>query len=64
MLKSLSERKFPFEEFVFNGDQGRGVYRFDLYPQASGFYMERILEIFRDELTGPEPPASTPGSDR
>ena len=68
MLKSLVERKYPFEELVFKGDQGRGVYRFDLYPQAGGFYMEKILEIFREELNGPqaEPAASAsmPGSGR
>ena len=60
------------EEFVFQGDQGRSVYRFDLYPQASGFYMEKILEVFREELTGPPAvpaaeraaSASKPGSDR
>jgi dipeptidyl aminopeptidase/acylaminoacyl peptidase len=68
MLKALVERKYPFEELVFKGNQGRGVYRFDLYPQAGGFYMEKILEIFREELNGPqaEPAASAsmPGSDR
>ena len=72
MLKSLSERKYPLEEFVFKGDQGRGVYRFDLYPQASGLYMEKILEVFREELTErPAVPAaesaalaSKPGSGR
>ena len=68
MLKSLVGRKYPLEELVFKGDQGRGVYRFDLYPQAGRFYMDKILEIFRDELTGgqagPAPSASMPGSGR
>ncbi len=72
MLKSLVERKYPLDEFVFKGDQGRGVYRFDLYPQAGGLYMEKVLEVFREELTGrPVAPAAEPaasasklGSDR
>ena len=66
MMESLLERKYPLEEFVFKGEQGRGVYRFDLYPQASGFYMEKILEVLREELTEPlpEPSASKPESGR
>jgi dipeptidyl aminopeptidase/acylaminoacyl peptidase len=45
-LRSLHGRQVPIQEFVFKGDQGRGVYRFDLYPAVGVFYMEKILEFF------------------
>jgi len=45
-LESLYQRGYPLQEFLFKENQGEGVYRFDLYPSAASFYMEKILELF------------------
>ncbi|MFQ5792808.1 MAG: alpha/beta hydrolase family protein, partial [Acidobacteriota bacterium] len=41
-----SRPPYPLLEFVFKGKRGPATYRFDRYPAASRFYMEKILEFF------------------
>jgi dipeptidyl aminopeptidase/acylaminoacyl peptidase len=44
---ALRKRRHPLVELIFQGEGARGTYRFDLYPEASGAYMEKVEEFFR-----------------
>ena len=34
-------------KLLYKGDLARSTYRFDLYPQASRAYMEKVLEFLQ-----------------